>query len=157
VGRSTLSIFSVFNNEQANFLAAESTLEVSRLTHLLTLVSSYAVALRLGSVGETPENWYQPGITASQLCCWGGDNKELSPSEHSLVFLPSNCTKYGSHFFISLNPVGLQYFILVRPLTTPSTAPARLFPCGYQPPHPSVPFWLYIFGALIQVRLDITL
>ena len=63
---------------------------------------------------------------------------------------------YGSHFSISLNPVGFPYVNSARSLTTPSTAPASLFPCGYQPPHPSVPFWLYIFGALVQVRLDAT-
>jgi len=157
VSRRILSIFSVLNNEQVNFLAAEGTLGVSRSTHLLTPVSSYTAALRLGSVGETPENWHQPGITAGQLCCWGGNNKELSASEHPLVSLPSNCTNHGSLFFISLNRVGLPYFIFVRPLTTASTAPKSLFPCGYQPPHPSVPFWLYIFGAFVQVRLDVTL
>lgn len=112
VSRSTLSVLSVLNNEQANFLTAESMLEVSRSTHLLTPVASYAASLRLGSVGETPENWHQPGTTTSQLCYWGGDNKEFSPSEHSLVSFPCHCTDYCSHSFILLNSVGSPVFYI---------------------------------------------
>ena len=156
MSRGTPSIFSLLKNEQANFLAAESTLEASRATRVLTPVLSHAAALRLGTVGETRKDWHQSGITAGVLYGWGGGNKKLPPSRSPLVLFPSHCTNYGSHFSISLNPVGLPYVKSARSLTTPSTAPTSLFPCGYQPPHPSVPFWLYIFGALVQVRLDAT-
>lgn len=157
MSRGTLSIFSVLKNEQANFLAAESTLQILRSTQLLTSALSHAVTLCLGSVGEAPEDWHRSGITASQLCCCSSYIKKLPASMSSLVSFPSNCTNYGSHFFISRNLVGLPYFIFARSLTTPFTAPESLFPCGYQPPHPSVPFWLYIFGALVQVHLGATL